>query len=117
MEVLLSEEFSLMKNKFTLGAFIRADKPTAHIFRKTQRVSFLTSTRRQLRQRQRSLADICLSPTVMTFVVSISSQNFVNVIVDHIRDEEQSTSAHFIKISYDDTLKDETLTMTLNVYV
>ena len=60
MEVLLSEEFSLMKNKFTLGAFIRADKPTAHIFRKTQRVSFLTSTRRQLRQRQRSLADICL---------------------------------------------------------
>ena len=39
------------------------------------------------------------------------------MIVDHIRDEEQSTSAHFIKISYDDTLKDETLTMTLNVYV
>ena len=60
MEVLLSEEFSLMKNKFTLGAFIRADKPTAHIFHKTQRVSFLTSTRRQLRHRQRSLADICL---------------------------------------------------------
>ena len=53
----------------------------------------------------------------MTFVVSTSSQSFVYVIVDHIRDEEQSTSAHFIKISYDDTLKDETLTMTLNVYV
>ena len=53
----------------------------------------------------------------MTFDVSISSQSFVNLIVDHIRDEEQSTSAHFIKISYDDTLKDGTLTMSWNMYV
>ena len=39
------------------------------------------------------------------------------MIVDHIRDEEQSTSAHLIKISYDDTLKDGNLTMSLNMYV
>ena len=51
----------------------------------------------------------------MTFVVSISSQRFFYAIVDHIRDEEQSTSAHFIKISYDDTLKVGTLTMSLNM--
>ena len=39
MKVLPFEEFSLMKNKFTLGAFIAADSP--HLFTKHKGLYFL----------------------------------------------------------------------------